>query len=146
MEYLLRRVGRSKNSRFFWQKKHLYLTQLNPHGTRLLNLNSYMVYCFQMSKVRACAKYLFKQISDLVFGGVGWYFDDRRNILTDGIFKSGACGEPSKWQNPTLSGQGGPSSTQCSNPSWACHWHNPFHTNSYHLFRQNTKNQVLNPT
>ena len=35
--------------------------------------------------------------------------------LTDGIFETGA----SKSQNPTVLGQGGPSSTQCSNPSWA---------------------------
>ena len=40
-------------------------------------------------------------------------------ILTDGIFETGAYGVPSKSQNPTILGQGGPSSTQCSNPSWA---------------------------
>ena len=28
----------------------------------------------------------------------------------------------------TILGQGGPSSTQCSNPSWACHWHHKFGT------------------
>ena len=39
--------------------------------------------------------------------------------LTDGIFETGAYGVPSKSQNPTDLGQGGPFSTQCSNPSWA---------------------------
>ena len=39
--------------------------------------------------------------------------------LTDGIFETGAYGVPSKSQNPTVLDQGGPSSTQCSNPSWA---------------------------
>ena len=39
--------------------------------------------------------------------------------LTDGIFETGAYGVPSKSQNPIVLGQGGPSSTQCSNPSWA---------------------------
>ena len=43
--------------------------------------------------------------------------------LTDGIFETGAYGVPSKSQNPTVLGQGGPSSTQCSNPSWASIWH-----------------------
>ena len=38
--------------------------------------------------------------------------------LTDGIFETGAYGVPSKSQNPTVSGQDGPSSTQWSNPSW----------------------------
>ena len=37
--------------------------------------------------------------------------------LTDGIFETGAYGVPSKSQNPTVLGQGGPSSTQCSNPN-----------------------------
>ena len=46
--------------------------------------------------------------------------------LTDGIFETGAYGVSSKSQNPTVLGQGGPSSTQCSNPSWACRWHHPF--------------------
>ena len=36
--------------------------------------------------------------------------------LTD-IFETGAHGVPSKSQNLTILGQGGPSSTQCSNPS-----------------------------
>ena len=36
-------------------------------------------------------------------------------ILTDGIFETGAYGVPSKSQNPTILGQGGPSNTQCSN-------------------------------
>ena len=36
-----------------------------------------------------------------------------------GIFETGAYGVPSKSQNPTVLGQRGPSSTQCSNPSWA---------------------------
>ena len=40
-------------------------------------------------------------------------------LLTDGIFETGAYGVPSKSQNPIVLGQGGPSSTQCSNPSWA---------------------------
>ena len=39
--------------------------------------------------------------------------------LTDGIFETGAYAVPSKSQNPIVLGQGGPSSTQCSNPSWA---------------------------
>ena len=39
-----------------------------------------------------------------------------QNLLTDGIFETGAYGAPSKSQNPTIMGQGGPSSTQCSNP------------------------------
>ena len=46
----------------------------------------------------------------------------RRNIylitLTDGIFETGAYGVPSKSKNSTILGQGGPSSAQCSNPSW----------------------------
>ena len=66
-------------------------------------------------------------------------------LLTDGIFETGAYGVPSKSQNPTLLGQGGPSSTQCSNPSWAWHWHHPFGTNNYPPFRQSTKNQVFIP-
>ena len=40
-------------------------------------------------------------------------------VLTDGIFETGAYAVPSKSQNSTVLGQGGPSSTQCSNPSWA---------------------------
>ena len=36
--------------------------------------------------------------------------------LTGGIFETGANGVPSKSQNPTILGQGGPSSTQCSHP------------------------------
>ena len=43
-----------------------------------------------------------------------------QNLLTDGIFETGAYGAPSKSQNSTVLCQGGPSSTQCSNPSWAC--------------------------
>ena len=44
--------------------------------------------------------------------------------LTDGIFETGAYGVSSKSQNPTVLGQGGPSSTQRSNPSWAPFvWH-----------------------
>jgi hypothetical protein len=54
--------------------------------------------------------------------------------LTDDIFESGAYGVPSKSQNPTILGQGGPSSTQSSNPSWACHWRHPFGTNNYPPF------------
>ena len=38
--------------------------------------------------------------------------------ITDGIFDTGAYGVPSKSQDPTVLGQGGPSSTQCSKPSW----------------------------
>ena len=45
--------------------------------------------------------------------------------LTDGIFETGAYGVPSKSQNATVLSQGGPSSTQCSNPSWVCCWHHP---------------------
>ena len=36
-------------------------------------------------------------------------------VLADGIFETGAEGVPSKSQNPAILGQGGPSSTQCSN-------------------------------
>ena len=39
--------------------------------------------------------------------------------LTDGIFETGEYGVPSKSQTPPVLGQGGPSSTQYSNPSWA---------------------------
>ena len=42
-----------------------------------------------------------------------------KESLTDGIFETGAYGVTSKSQNPTVLGQGGPYSTQCSNPSWA---------------------------
>ena len=49
--------------------------------------------------------------------------------LTDGIFETGANGVPSKSQNPTVQGQGGPSSTQCSNPSRAFCWRHPFAAN-----------------
>ena len=45
----------------------------------------------------------------------GW----KLHILTDGIFETGAYRVPSKSQNPIISGQSGPSSTQCSNPSCA---------------------------
>ena len=45
------------------------------------------------------------------------------NNLTDGIFETGAYGVPSKSQSPIVLGQGGLSSTQCSNTSWACSWH-----------------------
>ena len=48
-----------------------------------------------------------------------WWFG-MRYLLTDGIFEIGAYGVPSKSQITTILGQGGPSSTQCSNPSWAC--------------------------
>ena len=41
-----------------------------------------------------------------------------QNTLTDGIFETGGYGVPSKSQNPTILYQGGPSSNQCSNPSW----------------------------
>ena len=50
--------------------------------------------------------------------------------LTDGIFETSAYGVTSKSQNQTILGQGGPSSTQCSNPRWACLWHYPFGTNN----------------
>ena len=63
--------------------------------------------------------------------------------LTDGILETGAYGVPSKSQNPTILGQGGPSSTQCSNNSWACRWHHPFGTNNYPPFRHSTQNQVF---
>jgi hypothetical protein len=45
-------------------------------------------------------------------------FDPKINeiFLTDLIFETGAYGVPS---NSTVLGQGGLSSTQCSNPSWA---------------------------
>ena len=63
--------------------------------------------------------------------------------LTDAIFETGAYRDPSKSQNSTVLGQGGSSSTQCSNPSWACRWHHPFGTNNYPPFRHSTKNQVF---
>ena len=65
--------------------------------------------------------------------------------LTDGIFETGAYGVPSKSQNPTVLGQGGPSSTQYSNPSWACCWHHRFGTINYPPFRYSTKNQAFIP-
>ena len=69
----------------------------------------------------------------------------RRAVLTDGIFETGAYGVPSKSQNPTVLAQGGPSITQCSSPSWACHWHHPFGTNNYPPFQHSTENQVFIP-
>ena len=65
------------------------------------------------------------------------------STLTDGIFETGAYGVPSKSQNPTILGQGGLSSTQCSNHTWACSWHHPFGTNNYPPFRHSTQNQVF---
>ena len=56
------------------------------------------------------------------------------------FLKTGAYGVPSKSQNPTVLGQGGLFSTQCSNPSWACHWHHLFRTNNYPPFRHSTQN------
>ena len=64
-------------------------------------------------------------------------------ILTGGIFETGAYGVPSKSQKLTVLGQGGPSSTQCSNPSWARHWCHPFGTNNYPPFRHSTKKLSL---
>ena len=54
---------------------------------------------------------------------------------------------PSKSQNSTVVAQGDPSSTQCSNSSWTCHWHMmvSFGTNNYSPFRHSTKNQVFIP-
>ena len=46
--------------------------------------------------------------------------NNTRINLTDDIFEIGAYGVPSKSQNPAVLGQGGSSSTQCSNPSWTC--------------------------
>ena len=63
--------------------------------------------------------------------------------LTNGIFETGSYGVPSKSQNPTVLGQGGLSSTQCSNLSWACNWHHPFGTNNYAPFQHSTQNQVF---
>ena len=60
-----------------------------------------------------------------------WLKKNLPKYLTDGIFETGAYRLPSKSQNPTVLGQGGPSSTQCSNPSWACRWHRPFGTSNY---------------
>ena len=56
------------------------------------------------------------------------------HVLIGGIFETGAYGVPSKSQKLTILGQGGPSSTQCSNPSWARHWCHPFGTNNYPPF------------
>ena len=55
-------------------------------------------------------------ISKGLFGVIDWT-KKPMIFLTDGIFETGAYGVPSKSQNPTVLGQGGPSSTQCSNPS-----------------------------
>ena len=66
--------------------------------------------------------------------------------LTDDIFETGAYGVPTKSQNPTVLGQGSPSSTQCSNLSCACHWHHRFGTINYPPFRHSTKNQAFIPT
>ena len=65
--------------------------------------------------------------------------------LIDDIFETGAYRVPSKSQNPTVLGQGGLSTTQCSNPSWACHWHHWFGPINYPPFRHITKNQVFIP-
>ena len=65
-----------------------------------------------------------------------------QDILTDGIFETGAYGVPSKSQNPTVLGQDGPSSTQCSNPTWACRQHRPFGTNNYPPFGHSNKNLI----
>ena len=54
--------------------------------------------------------------------------------LTDGIFEPGAYGASGKSQNPILSGQGCPSSTQSSNPSWAYSWQHRFGTQNYPPF------------
>ena len=43
--------------------------------------------------------------------------------ITDGILETGALGVLRKSQNPTVLGQDGSSSTQCSHASWECHWH-----------------------
>ena len=67
------------------------------------------------------------------------------SYLTDGIFETGANGVTSKSQNQTILGQDGPSSTQRSNPSWACRWHHPFGTNNYPPFPHSTQNQVFIP-
>ena len=66
--------------------------------------------------------------------------------LSDGIFETGAYGVPSISQNPTVLGQGSPSSAQCLNPSWACHCHYRFGTINYPPFRHSIENQVFNPT
>ena len=65
--------------------------------------------------------------------------------LTDGIFETGAYGVASKSQNKTALGQGGPSSTQGSHPSWAGHWRHLFGTNSYPQFRHSTQTKYLFP-
>ena len=72
----------------------------------------------------------------------GIIFETLLLTLTDDIFETGAYRVPSKSQNSTVLGQGGLSSTQCSNPSRACRWHHPFGTNNYPPFRHSTQNQV----
>ena len=64
----------------------------------------------------------------------------RNVVLTDGIFETGVYAVPCKSQNSTVLGQGGPSSTQYSNPSWAWCWRHPFGTNIYtaNVYRQTT--------
>ena len=59
---------------------------------------------------------------------------ETKMLLTDSIFETGAYEVPSKSQNPTILGQGGPSSSQCSNPSWAFCWSHLFGTNNYPPF------------
>ena len=70
-------------------------------------------------------------------------FDSSWHVLTDGIFETGAYGVPSKLQNPIVLGQGGPSSTQCSNPNWACHCKEVRFASF--LFGEFTSMTVINP-
>ena len=65
--------------------------------------------------------------------------------LTDGIFENGEYEVPSKSQNQTVLGQGGPSSTQWSHPSWTSHWHHLFGTNCYPQFGHSTQTKYLFP-
>ena len=66
----------------------------------------------------------------------------KKSLLTDEIFETGAYGATSKSHNPTVLCQGGPSSTQCSNPSWR----HPFGTNNYPPFQPTIKNKVFSPS
>ena len=54
------------------------------------------------------------------------------------------AGVPSKSQKPTILGQGGPSSAQCSNPSWACHSHRLYISYFNLILAKNKKIQLGN--
>ena len=61
--------------------------------------------------------------------------------FTDGIFDNGAYGVQNKSQIPTILGQEGSTSAQCSHTSWACHWRHPSGSNNYPPFQHSTQHQ-----